>query len=694
MKKIVSALCLALPAIFSVSAQNNPLPCGISTYMEEIRKNEPELYQLMLQEQSEQQIEYVVDGARASKIIPVVIHIVHNYGNENISDEQVYDAIRILNEDFQMRQPDTANIAAAFKGIQGNADFEFRLARKDPSGNCTNGITRTVSAHTFSSTESVKTIAPGWPRNRYMNVWIVQSIESGAGGYTMYPSSWLPANRDGIVVINRQFGGIGTSLGGNLARRTLSHEVGHWFNLKHTWGDSNTPGVASNCSMDDDVSDTPNTIGISTQNCNTAFESCGGLNNIQNIMDYSSCPIMFTQGQVSRMVTAANSTTAQRSSLWQNSNLVFTGVNDGFSDTICAPKADFKANKQISCVGSAILFTDLSYNGIVTSRTWTFTNITDGTTVLSSSAQNPSMTFSIPGIYSVTLAATNTKGTGSITKTGFVRIYPVGAQYVTNGFGESFEGDFENTGWYWANEGTNQGWELTTVASASGDRALVVRNYSAESGMAHNLYSPSYDLSAVTTKKIGFKFAYANRASDNTDRVRVFISVNCGNTWLQLSPPMNNADMTTGGIVSSSVYVPSDVQWEEKYYNIPSSVANSTNARFKIEFGSGGGNQFYLDDVNIPGIASIDDPVILGSSWEVFPNPADEYVDIRFATENVNVLSDRMVVYDASGRVVRALEINGGISTYRMNVADLKAGIYFIKAENGSFAGTKKIIIK
>jgi len=203
------------------------------------------------------------EGARSTYTLPVVFHIIHQYGSENISDEQVFDAMRVLNEDFNKENPDWDNVVSQFLPLVADVDIEFKLAKKDPQGNCTKGITRTVSALTNVGDQSMKNLIQ-WPRNKYLNVWVC-AYADGAAGYTLTPGgAALYAAADGIVMQHTYVGAIGT---GSVSRsRALTHEVGHWINLEHTWGGSNTPGLTSNCSTDDGVSDTPNTIGWTTQN--------------------------------------------------------------------------------------------------------------------------------------------------------------------------------------------------------------------------------------------------------------------------------------------------------------------------------------------------------------------------------------------------------------------------------------------
>ena len=240
----------------------------------------------------------------------------------------------------------------------------MRLARLDPNGNCTTGITRTYSTDTNIGDDRVKSLMT-WDQNKYLNIWICTSA-NGAGGYAYLPCTGGAG--DGIVIRNAQFGSIGTSGGSNLSIRSLTHEIGHYFGLPHTWGGSNTPGLASNCSLDDGIADTPNTIG-SQASCGaaygggtvlTSFNPCGPLANVQNYMDYSSCARMFTLGQ--RAVMRAALALGCRQPLVSPANLLATGTNDGYTAGTCAPVVAFEASAAVVCEGATVSFTNFSYN--------------------------------------------------------------------------------------------------------------------------------------------------------------------------------------------------------------------------------------------------------------------------------------------------------------------------------------------
>jgi PKD repeat protein len=195
-------------------------------------------------------------------VIPVVFHIIHLDGPENISDEQVYEQMEILNRDYNKLNADTIVVVSGFDTIVANVKLEFRLATKDFLGNCTNGIERIRSIETLVGDNGSK--LNQWPRERYLNVWTVATMENGVAGYSQYPSSVIDgqsALADGIIIRHNYIGSIGT--GSVSGSRALTHEVGHYLDLAHPWGSTNDPGVECG---DDGVSDTPVTEG--SDNCN------------------------------------------------------------------------------------------------------------------------------------------------------------------------------------------------------------------------------------------------------------------------------------------------------------------------------------------------------------------------------------------------------------------------------------------
>src|SRR4051812_27755431 len=185
--------------------------------------------------------------------IPVVVHVVHNLASENISDAQVKSQIDALNRDYRLKNADKSNIPDVFKGLATDVNIEFFLATKDPAGLATNGITRTKTTQTdFDDDNGVKSKSTGganaWPTDRYLNIWCC-SLRGGLLGYAQFPGG--PPDTDGVVILNTAFGTNGTAAAPFNVGRTAVHEVGHFLNLRHIWGDT------EDCTGSDFVADTP-----------------------------------------------------------------------------------------------------------------------------------------------------------------------------------------------------------------------------------------------------------------------------------------------------------------------------------------------------------------------------------------------------------------------------------------------------
>ncbi|MBL4668853.1 MAG: hypothetical protein JKY30_06270 [Flavobacteriales bacterium] len=453
--------------------------------------------------------------------IPVVYHIIHDEGVGNVSKAAINASVKNLNDDFQKLNTDVSQVVSAFTGIIADCQIQFRLAHIDPNGNCTEGITRTSSPLTNSAGENVKSLV-NWNTTKYLNIWVVQTLTSGAGGYAYYPGFAPSQSAEGIVIRSSQLG------------NSVTHEVGHYLNLPHCWGNSNTPGLASNCNGDDGVNDTPETIG--NQTCNTSAVSCSSLDNVQNYMEYSFCERMFTNGQKSRMHTALGQGWGSRNTLWTSGNLVATGTADPYTDAICVPIPDFDFDRDFICQGQSVLFTDLSYNATPTIWNWTFGG---GGTPNTSTASSPTIVFNNPGVWNTTHEPGTTAGSALITKPNIITVSSLTADYggiIVDGFENST--NFNND-WIILDPTGGQAFQRTTAAAATGSASTRVVNYSEpDAGEIDELISPSYDLSLLSGATLKFKMAFAQRQSSNTDRLFVYYSLDCGESWSFVMAPM------------------------------------------------------------------------------------------------------------------------------------------------------------
>ena len=270
-----------------------------------------------------------------SVTIPIVFHVNDATNPQKVTLAQVQSAVVILNEDFNGLNPEFNSLRVEFQSIASNLEIIFCLASIDPDGNATNGITYHYNNYNGREPNgnggSVKAVSV-WPCDKYLNVWVVNEVEDDNdlywSGWAFYPSTSL-ANQglDGIIYNHRYLGyGEGssdvsgpTSWQAKMAR-VLTHEVGHYLNLMHTFENYCTsPG--------DEVTDTPPVYHHGSNNCDQNWTLCTGITivNDENYMDYTDCPSMFTDGQKTRVLTALNSTVGYRNNLWSAANLIEVG---------------------------------------------------------------------------------------------------------------------------------------------------------------------------------------------------------------------------------------------------------------------------------------------------------------------------------------------------------------------------------
>jgi hypothetical protein len=324
MKNILLFLSINLIVVVTVNAQE---PCGTMQVLKEQLKNDPGMQKRM--DEMDKQIKMYMANPQLLNddlvTIPVVVHVIYHTPAENISDAQIESQIAVLNEDFMRQNADTVNTPAIFKDRAANINIRFELAKRDPNGEATCGITRTyTNKTTFTHSTEMKNWpdnaageATGghdaWPARDYLNVWVCNlDGMGGVVGFATYPNNLDEV--DGIVVTTKAFGrGSEFNLlpGANLGR-IATHEVGHWLNLFHTWG--NAPG-RTNCLEDDGIADTPVLDGPSfiISPCtlpgrNSCIEPNGPdlPDMFQNYMDYSEdvCKNLFTNGQKAFMRAA------------------------------------------------------------------------------------------------------------------------------------------------------------------------------------------------------------------------------------------------------------------------------------------------------------------------------------------------------------------------------------------------------
>lgn len=334
--------------VLQVSAQQ-VVKCFTDEHYEIMLKENPQFAEdEMLANQTARLMQQMTTAQKKGTIryIPVVFHVIHKNGFENISQTQINDAIRILNEDF--RKKTGTNGGSSTDPLAVDFEYEFRLAQFNPNGQPTNGVNRIYSTQTDNARDAAKALSY-WDKNKYFNIWVVNTIQNSTGdpnsivlGYAQFPFTGS-ASTDGVVIRADQCGIIEIGQPSQ-AGRTLTHEAGHWVGLYHPFqGGCNN----SNCnSQGDQVCDTP-PVASATNGCPNNRNSCATdapdlPDMVRNYMDYAdgTCMNLFTPGQKSR---ADAMMAAYRSNIYGTSNISAAGLNaDGSykaltSSTVKAP---------------------------------------------------------------------------------------------------------------------------------------------------------------------------------------------------------------------------------------------------------------------------------------------------------------------------------------------------------------------
>jgi PKD repeat protein len=646
--------------------------------------------------------------------IPVVFHVLHVNGVENISDEQIMDALALLNRDFRKQNADTATVHPDFAGMPADIEVEFVLATKAPNGTCFKGITRTYNTISYDGSDGgnqVDAIVAGndvfqgnWPGNKYMNVFICGEI-GGAAGYTTNPSGWFGSlMTNGIWILHDYVGSIGTSSVGT--SRTLTHEVGHWLNLSHTWGPNNNPGTATSCSGNgDQVQDTPTCIGVSA--CLLNSNTCSNDNaywgfdirdNVENYMDYSYCSKMFTEGQRTRMRTALQSTNTGRANLWTTANLNAVGANG----VLYLCKAEFTADKTTICNGDEIAFSDDSYN-VANAWTWTITPATgwsysNGT---SATSQNPTIVFDTPGLYTVQLTSSDGTLSDSEIKNNFIHVLNTAASLP---FWEGFE-DYSSLSniqtWDVFTSSANNAWTIESTTGFSGAKCAKLMNFGQGTANIDELISSQIDLSTVpSTGTVTLSFRYANRKvlTANYEYLKVFISGDCGEDWIQRKTIQGNQ---LSSLTSTTSWKPSSQSdWVTVHMTNVTSTYFTDKFRVKFRFEGEGGNNVYLDDINLYN-GSPSNELVTGivehssiSHLEMYPNPTDDELNVSFDLPNADDLTISLI--DLSGKVIQKhlVKAKEGKNLVMMNTQELAAGMYQLLILGSNGQKTLPFIVK
>lgn len=625
--------------------------------------------------------------------IPVVFHVLHQEGPENISYEQILDQMRILNIDYQKKNADTIDVVPQFKDLLADVGFEFKLAEIDPYGNCTNGVVRHYTNKTNWDANNLDDFNYSWPREKYLNIYVVKSINIAATAYSFLPGVPVPPAADVVVTNHDMVGSIGSGSVQN--SWVITHEIGHWFGLPHIWGITNAPGVACG---DDFIDDTPITKGFTHCNLsNTRICDPNIHENIQNYMDYSPCKVMFTKGQADYMYATIESRINGRDNVVSESNLMATGIS---GNTICSTISDYYTTRNTVCKGDTLWFVNLSQPGKEDySIKWEFL----GGKPSESSDSIVKVVYDFAGEYEVKLTTTSINGSHTLTKfitvnDGYNGVKPT---KLFNFEDKNLPGELN----YYNADGDDIYWDVYEGIGANNtSNCLFLNNIFKNNNQGHVDYfeTPFFNLSEINKPIFSFYYAFAKKYNGQMDTFRIEYTLDCGNTW-SILPSVPSASVmanTTGG-VSEEAFIPTDAQWKKVTITslFRSFFKNKPSVKFRFYFksdaNSNGSNNLYLDEITIIDEEAINTAVndLSKIEIEVYPNPTNN--DFVISKGSANVKFDKIELLSPLGQKIdlSKFEIEDGTaSTYVVNT-QLPNGVYILNITSKDRSISRKVFI-
>ena len=653
---IASFLSLGFNGYAQYNQPNNSGKCGSDVWLENMFKTYPsykEWYNKAEQKMGEEilrkkaAIGRNLTAARTNSIvtIPVVFHVVlpatGGTSQATITDAMINAQLQKINEDYGGTNADSTN-ATNFYTVRGHSEIRFCLAQRTPTNQATNGIDRVVSSTVSNSSQTndpIKSTSAGgadaWDPNSYINIWLCNFNDPTLLGYGTFPIGTAEGgtilNQQGVVVLAQSIpGGNASPYNGG---RTLTHELGHFFWLRHIWGDGG--GCANDFPNTPGIDDTPAQSGASS-GCpsGTIAAGCGSPNPpgkmYQNFMDYTDdgCMTMFTNGQGTRMLQAL---TSYRPSLLTSNGCTppIVYALDASINSIVSPTAS-----QTFCSVTSITPTVVLRNpGATTLTTATITMSLDGgaptnfswtgslTTLTNINVTLPTLNGITPGNHTLQICVINPNGGTDLDNTNNCKT--VSFNIVSGSSGgvlppvvEGFEGStYPSTGWTLTiptgqAATTPANWEKVnnsaTFVAKTGNSAIRANWWSWANGRIHYLNLPVVNFAPGNFDNAYMTFHYAFRAYDATsgDSLAVQISTDCGITWSTLWEKGRTA-LATNSVFATSQYgvgtpvIASD--WTQTPINVNLNAYKTGPIYLRIKARSGFGNNLYLDDINLIG---------------------------------------------------------------------------------------------
>lgn len=593
--------------------------------------------------------------------VPVVVHVIHNGEpvgtGSNISDEQILSQIAVLNRDFQRLNADANNTPPGFLPVAGSLDIEFVLAKQSPDGLPTSGILRvqgTRSQWTLNDNYELKSLSY-WPAEDYLNIWVT-TLASSFVGFAQFPVSGLPGlensstNRltDGLVIHYDAFGSVEDGdfdLDTQYNKgRTTTHEMGHFFGLRHIWGDDESEADA--CSGTDYVDDTPNQS-RSTSGCPTGTRiSCGSEDMYMNFLDYTNdaCMNLFTAGQVDRMTTVLENSPRRASLLTSHalSEPEPVANNLGINSVIAPTPAE--------CAAAVMPVIELQNNGTNTVTSTRIRLVVDGVPVETTDfnialdpQERTTVSFSpqalSPGTVDFLFEILLTNGVADARVNDNVRsVDVVVPEFISLPFSEPFT--TLPAGWSVNNPDGQVTWQVASAPSAMpGNTALKLNFYEYEDGRGELdlLTSPVFDLSNDPIAYVAFDVSHAQFRGSN-DRLRVYVLTACDGDLFNASVVYDKAgNALATRPASNAPFTPSGASdWRREIIDL-TPFLGETSVQLVFAGTNDWGNNLYLDNIAV--VTTAEEDLALKEVVRPSPVQCDNNVTPQLKIQNTGTVN-------------------------------------------------------
>ena len=656
--------------------------------------------------------------------ITVVVHVIGSTSMQNqVTNAVIQSQIDVLNEDYQGRNADSVRIPAAFKPLYGKSKLTFALAGTNPYGEPTTGINRITNSNIFtlSTIDNAKFTATGgfdaWDPTKYLNIWIVAFEGNSVLGSSVFPGDPRDLKYHGFVCDYRAFGRGAPYLYSQYTKgRTTTHELGHFFNLQHIWGDdggsctgTDFPNDASNDDTPNQANNTngnPDPLGIGklvTDNCSQTLPGVM----YQNFMDYTddSALVLFTKGQQKRMENTLGSAT-DRIPLLNSTAYKAAPVfaSDAGIRKITSPSntscAGFNPVVILRNSGSAILTTvkivAVLNNTAPVTYNWSGTLSSYSETTVTLPALISNLSTSLLTIYTI-----EPNGTADPRKTNDTSKISFGVIGITP-LAQSFTQDFSNTQfppsqWSINNPDQDITWERTASIGKNAPGAAWFNDWNNSSYRRFDdLITPNFSFTAVDSVLLYFNVAaalYSNSPGTDIDTLTVLVTKDCGNSFTTVYKKWGDSLQTVGpGATVDTEFFPTNAQWRRDTINL-GKVLGKSEAQFQVYFRISGNfeNNVFLDDISI--ITKELPSALLEKGYLVYPTVVKQDLSIFHYKSPNNIRS--IAIFNSVGQAVWTEQYNGDAgNNITVNLQSLAAGIYFVrmKYDNGRSDVVEKII--